>query len=100
MSGHVLPRLVIPSPCDQLKSVIFVSVGCLLPASSALPHTSTISEILSLILRYNFRRRAEYGLMEDPQAPISDASLRSLIEDIRKETPFAGVSLLYESIRS
>ena len=38
--------------------------------------------------------------MEDPQAPISDASLRSLIEDIRKETPFAGVSLLYESTRS
>ena len=31
---------------------------------------------------------------------ISDASLRSLIQDIRKMMPFAGVSLLCGSIRS
>jgi len=46
------------------------------------------------------RRRVEYGLVDDPQAHISEADLTSLLEDIRRETPFAGVSLLYGSVRA
>ena len=46
------------------------------------------------------RRRVEYGLVEEPQAHISEADLTSLIEEIRRETLFAGISLLYGSVRS
>ena len=46
------------------------------------------------------RRRVEYELMNDPHSYIGEANLRSLIQDIRRDTPFAGISLLYGSLRS
>ena len=48
----------------------------------------------------SYRRRVEYDLLDDPPAHITDADLTSLIQDIRRETPYAGVSLLFGSIRS
>ena len=38
--------------------------------------------------------------MNDPHSHIDEANLRSLIQDIRRDTPFAGISLLYGSLRS
>ena len=48
----------------------------------------------------SYRRRVEYDLLDDPLTHITDADLTSLIQDIRRETPYAGVSLLFGSIRS
>ena len=46
-----------------------------------------------------FRRRVEFGLIHDPIHEISDEDLASTIVQIRKDTPFSGVSMMYGSLR-
>ena len=41
----------------------------------------------------------EYGLV-DPHSHIDETNIQSLIQEIRREIPFAGVPLLHGSLRS
>ena len=46
------------------------------------------------------RRRLEYGLIPDPVNEISDEDLASTIRQIRQDTPYSGVSMIWGSLRS
>ena len=48
----------------------------------------------------NSRRRLEYGLIDDPSSEISDEDLKSIMKQIRQDTPYSGVSMMYGSIRA
>jgi hypothetical protein len=47
-----------------------------------------------------YRRRLEYGLINDPVHDINDEDLASLIRDIKQDTPFSGASMMYGSLRA
>ena len=55
---------------------------------------------MQLINILHFRRRLEYGLLEDPSSGISDADLISLIRQIRMDMPYSGVSMVCGSLRA
>ena len=55
---------------------------------------------VTTFLMLHFRRRVEYGLINDPIHDISDEDLASIIQDIRQDTPFSGASMMYGSLRS
>lgn len=42
----------------------------------------------------------EFGLVDDPSTKITDAELFSLINHIREDSPYSGISMLCGSIRS
>ncbi len=46
------------------------------------------------------RRRLEFGLIDDPSSSITDVELRSLINQIREDSPYCGISMLWGCIRS
>ena len=37
-----------------------------------------------------YRRREEYGLIEDPRTIPSDAELMQLVQELRRDFPFSG----------
>ena len=52
------------------------------------------------VLPYMYRRRVDYGLVNDPQSEISDRDLESLITSIRRDVPYSGISMMCGSLRS
>ena len=55
---------------------------------------------MSTVVTINYRRRVEYGLIDDPSSEINDEDLTSLIQQIRQEAPYSGVSMMYGSLRA
>ena len=49
---------------------------------------------------FDYRRRLEYCLINDPAAEISDVDLISVMKVIRQNTPYCGVSMMYRSLRA
>ena len=49
---------------------------------------------------FDYRRRLEYGLINDPSTDISDVELISEMKAIRQNTPYCGVSMMYGSLRA
>ena len=51
-------------------------------------------------LLYLCRRRIEYGLSTDADSEVNDEELTSLIELIRQDAPYSGVSMMCGSLRA
>ena len=46
------------------------------------------------------RRRAEFGLLEDPSETISDTELISLVQEIKADSPYYGITMIWGCVRS
>ena len=47
-----------------------------------------------------YRRRVDYGLLEDPSHDVNDDDLASLIRQIKQDMPYAGVKMICGSLPS
>ena len=47
-----------------------------------------------------YRRRIDYGLLEDPSHDVNDDDLASLKRQIKQDMPYAGVQMICGSLRS
>ena len=51
-------------------------------------------------MKLDYRRRLEYSLLNDPATEVSDVELISMMKEIRQNTPYCGVSMMYGSLRA
>ena len=55
------------------------------------------ASIISILF---FRRRVEFGLLQDPTSSISDDDLVAVIREIKVDAPYSGVQMICGSLRS
>ena len=59
-----------------------------------------ISEILGVSHMTIYRRRQEYGMMENPSGNITDSELREVLQQMRRELPSLGQTMVWGRLRS
>lgn len=59
-----------------------------------------VASLLGISRMTLYRRREEYGLLEDPHRIPTDAELIQLIHAIRQELPYCGESMFMGRVRS
>ena len=59
-----------------------------------------ISEILGVSYMTVYRRRREYGMMENPDGNITDSELHEILRLMRRELPTLGQTLVWGRLRS
>ena len=59
-----------------------------------------ISEILGVSHMTIYRRRQEYGMMENPSGNITDSELREILQQMRRDLPSLGQTMVWGRLRS
>ena len=59
-----------------------------------------IARILGVSRMTIYRRRAEYGLLSDPSRSVSDVQLTQIVQELRREMPDIGESMVWGRLRA
>ena len=81
------PRLDIGR--DQLEHLLSLSFNC-----------TQIASILGVSRMTVYRRRQEFGMLDEPRTNISDGELLVFVEDVRRNEPESGEVIVMRELRS